>query len=40
MVIKHRKYSLGVLLDTFWLIFSLTAIWGSLPSIVVSILWN
>ena len=39
-MIKHRKYSLGVLLDTFWLVFSLAAIWGSLLSILASILWN
>jgi hypothetical protein len=25
---KPRKYSLGDLFDTFWLVFALTAIWG------------
>jgi hypothetical protein len=33
---KPRRYSLGVLFDTFWLVFALTAIWGSVLTVIGS----
>jgi hypothetical protein len=38
MARRPRKYSLGVVLDTMWLWLTLIAVWGSVATIVVSVL--
>jgi hypothetical protein len=37
-MLKPRKYSLGVLLDNFWLGVTLVAIWGTVFAIIAAIL--
>jgi hypothetical protein len=38
-MLKPRKYSLGALLDNFWLAVTLVAIWGTVLTIIGAILF-
>jgi hypothetical protein len=39
-MLRPRKYSLGVMLDTFWLGVTLVAIWGTVLGVIGAVLFR